>query len=323
MFQRAISFFIITCLCGFAFWLFTFEKKNVTADASSEYIVVENGGGPGVSVRIPKHPRRVVCLTASSLEIWMKVGGADRLVAAPRFNYAPQWVYEKMPTHVADLGPSNTISLEKIMLYKPDLVIASGMANSQHLAGDFFARENIPLLTLPTQSLADTLFEIKLLGKITGQAKLAQNEVTRILDNIAVQAKRNEGKRPKRVLMVFGTSTSFSMMTPSSRQGDMLRLAGAENIIGDISLDSKYIPFSLEFAAQQNPDYVLFVNHGNREKMQVQMEKALAENSAWNVIEAVNKGKVHVLPPELFAVSPGLRSDQAVEYLSRLLYSND
>lgn len=320
MLQRLITVSILACLIVFTFWLFYFEKNNVAADFEAEYIVVKDGCAPGQDVRVPKRPQRVVCLTASSLEIWLKVGGAEQLIAAPRFKYAPDWVYEKMPSQVIDLGPSNTISLEKLMLHKPDLVIASGMSASQHLAGDFFAKQNIPLLTLPTQSLENTFAEIQLLGTLTGKEDLAQKEISRLKNNIAAESKRNQDKPRKKVLMIFGTSTSFSMITPSSRQGDMLRLAGADNIISDTVTESKYIPFSLEFAAQQDPDYVLFVNHGEREKMQIQMEKALSANSAWNVIRAVREGKVHVLPPELFAISPGLRSDEAVVYLGRLLY---
>lgn len=321
--QRTVTLIIIVCMTAFAFWLFAFDEKSIMADNASGYITVKNGAGLGKDASAPKNPKRIIALSSSDFEIIMKIGGSDKVVAAPKFNYVPKWVYEKMPAHIKDLGQPGSISIESIMAHKPDLLLASGMAGSQQLNADFFIKENISVITIPTQSLEDILLEIKTLGVLTGEESNAEREIERIKTNISLETKRNVDKKRKKVLMVFGTSTSFSMITPSSRQGDVLKLAGGENIIADTSFGSKYVPFSLEFAAQADPDFVLFVNHGNKEKMQLQMEKALTDSSAWNVIRAVREKRAYVLPPELFAVNPGLRLDEAVMYLSKLLYPDE
>jgi iron complex transport system substrate-binding protein len=133
------------------------------------------------------------------------------------------------------------------------------------------------------------------------------------------------GRTRRTALLVFGTSTSFSILLPASRQGDLLAWAGGENVVEQKHgvLGGIYMPLSLEYAALKDPDHVFFVNHGRRDVMARKTEEALAVNSAWNTLRAVREGRAHVLAPELFVANPGLRTDCAVRYISDILYAGD
>ena len=299
-------------------WAFSVEEKTAEMQDRADYKIVNIGGA---EVSVPRRPQRVVVLTAASMETWVAAGGGAQIIARPKASMSPASVHARVNKDASDLGLPGNVSIENIIRQNPDLVVGSAMLSTQNMIVQPLNATNIPFLAFPNFSIEEICQEIALCGELTGNEELAQQEIKRIKDNIEKEAKRRRDSAPKkRVLLIWGTPVSFSMALPNSRQGDVLRLAGGENIAVNPGTDARFIPFSLEYAVQADPDYVLFMTHGNREKVQAQMEKTLAESSAWREIRAVREGRAIVLPPELFAVNPGPRIDEAVVFLSRLIY---
>lgn len=309
----------IVLVCG-AGAIFLRQENNNVLNAQTDYVKVTSFSENNEEIIIPARPKRVVFLTASSLEMWLAVGGSDSIVGRPRSSMVPKEVMNKLSDKVVDVGLPGGVSLEKVLLLKPDLVVGAPMVAVQQQMVEPLKQAGIPFLAMPNYSLKDVYAELRMFGRLTGNENSAEKEVKRIKDNIAVEAKRREGQTVKKVLLVWGTPASFSMVLPNSRQGDILRLAGGENIAHDPGTGVKFVPFSLEYAVEQNPDYVLFITHGEQDKLKTQMDKTLSESSSWQTIRAVKEGRVHILPPELFAVNPGPRVDEAVVFLSKLLY---
>ncbi len=321
--MRTAVFGMLTALCLGAVLLFCLPDNKTTLSKSVTTVTVKNGGGAGKDLNVPARPQRVVFLTASSMELWLGAGGKDTVVGRPQATMLPQEVLDMLPDKAVDLGKPNVMSLEKVLSLKPDLVVGAGMVSSQQQMEEPLSAVGIPFLVIPKLSIEDTFKELTAFGQLTGQPEKAAAEIQRMRGNIEQEAQRRAGRPPKKVLLVWGSSEGFSIALPDSLPGDMLRLAGGENIAPQMSGGVKLIPFSMEFAVQANPDIVLFITHGDRKKVKLQMERTLAENSAWQTIKAIREERMEVLPPELFAVNPGLRSDQAVVYLSKLLYPEE
>lgn len=286
---RLISIVLVVFLVigGLAIFFAKDKIEVFSQNKQEELILVKNGAGEGRDIYVPASPKRVVILNPSSLMIWLKLNGA-----------------------------------ESLLLLKPDLVIANGVEALQNTLGEELKKAGIPLLTLPCKRLVDNYTEIELLGRLTGSENQAQKEIERIKYNIEKERNLVKDEKPKKALLVFGLSTSFSMILPGTRQDDILLLAGGENIVSDVESlgGSKFAPISLEYVAQKDPDYVFFLNHGLREKMKIKMQETLAGNSAWHTIRAVREGRVYILPPEIYAINPGLKSDYAVSYIRQILH---
>ena len=298
-------------------WVFSMEEKTVERQNNADYKIVNIDG---TEVRLPRRPQRVAVLTTASMETWVAAGGGAQIIARPKDTMAPASTLAKVNKDAVDIGASGRVSIENVIRQNPDLVIGSAMLSVQNMIVQPLNAAKIPLLAFPNYSIDEICQEIALCGELTGNEQMAQQEIKRIKDNIEKEAQRRGNTPKKRVLLIWGTPVSFSMALPHSRQGDVLRLAGGENIAVNPGTDARFIPFSLEYAVKEDPDYVLFMTHGKREKVQSQMEKTLAESSAWQEIRAVREGRAVVLPPELFALNPGPRIDEAVVFLSRLIY---
>ena len=310
------AFCFLAVLVGIAF----LQKSDSTSNKNTNTITVKNGIGNGIDAIIPLHPKRVVFLNSSSLDLWLGAGGKDKVSAYIEFNTAPQGLYEKLDKNAVAIGTTINVNIEKILEQKPDLVICGGSARGQQNISQALQSLGIPILAIDNESLEDTYYELSLYGEMNNQKAMAEKEINRIKNNIATIEKSYQDKKRPKVSLIWGTPASFSLMKPNSRQGEMLRFAGGENIVRDNSPSSRFIPVSLEYIAQEDPDYIFFIVMGDKQKIKTALDNLLSETSSWQILRAVKEKKVHVLPPELFTAHYGLSVDDSIKYMNDLLY---
>ena len=317
---RFITLFIAIALFSGGVYVFAADRTETFARMNKNHQIVKI---QDVEVKVPVRPQRVAFLTTSSMELWVAAGGADVIIARPSANFLPETVLATLPEDAVNLGTANVISVENVIKQNPDLVIGSAMVNIQQQMARPLQAAGIPMLAMPNYGIDDICEELSLYGMLTGNEEKAQGVIKKMRDNIAFEAKRRENIPKKKVLFVWGTPVSSSMALHASRQGDILQMAGGENIAIDPGTGAKFLPFSLEYAVEADPDFVVFASHGNRKKLEMMMKKILSDSSSWQTIRAIRENRYAVLPPELFAANPGPRIDEAVVYLSRLLYPED
>lgn len=320
--KASVSIFIVLCLLSL--YVFSADLYSNAKAGNTDTVLIKNGAGRGHDLLIPRKPQRVVILSPSSLEPWIKLGGRDKIIAVSAMTSGSrQEVYDQLSPQTKILGMAAYRNPELFITLKPDLVILSGYEAAQDFIGEFLKREHIPLMTMPNQSIADTYREIALFGTLLDNQQQAQTEITRIQDNIAANQKQYSQYPTKNALLIFGTPASFAMFTPATRQSDMLTMACARNIVPKEAqfLGAKYLPMSLEYATLKRPDHVFFINHGNAKTMAKKTREALDDSSSWKTIRAIKQGQVTVLPPEYFMSNPALRMDSAVRRLSEILYA--
>mgnify|MGYP003084879560 FL=1 len=100
-------------------------------------------------------------------------------------------------------------------------------------------------------------------------------------------------------------------------------MLGGGNIADAAEEDGAYAPLSMEFVARENPDVIFIIVHGPTETLEPKMRHDLQENPAWADVSAVKKGRVYVLPYDLFAVNPGIRAADALQVLADAMYTED
>ena len=321
--NKLVSMIIILFLLGIGIVFFINDNDNKLS-LKDEQILVKNGAGKGYDLYVPAHPKKVIFLNSSSLDLWLGAGGANRVHAYVKFPTLPERIIEKMDKNTLVIGTSLNINPEIIAKEKPDLVVANSTSKAQAVLGETLKKFNIPLLTIHNESLEDTYFELNLYGRMTGNESAAIKEIERMQNKIKIVADSYKGLTKPKAVIILGTTNSFSMLLPNSRQGNYLLLAGGENI-ADVSNspDIYSLPLSLEYLAHKDPDYIFFVSMGPEEKIISALKKSLQESSAWRVLRAVKEDKVFILPTELFSSHYGLLSDEAVVHLNSILYNKN
>lgn len=128
-----------------------------------------------------------------------------------------------------------------------------------------------------------------------------------------------DGKEGPSVLIIFGAGTSFMVASESSYVGDLAKRVGAKNIIEDAK--ASFTPVDMEYLADKNPDYILFMAHANPEESLVAFRKEFETNAAWQNFDAVKNDKVYALETSYFGMSANLLAVDAMEKLVEIIYA--
>lgn len=304
-------------------WLFLKDTKETEVQPIETRIVID---GADKEIEIPAKPQRVVIISAAGIGMYLAVGGEMTLVGhIESGSFSPEEL-EKLAKS-ENVGKATGANLEKILSLKPDLVIGVEVPFQRQLE-DPLKEAGIPLWLLKANNIEDNMSILKIFGELTGGVDQADKEILKIKNAISDAAAR-KGDKEIRVLPIFGTPESFMIAMPTSMGGDILRLAGLVNIADNLkgittgAATMNYVPFSLEFVIQENPDQIMFITHGDPEEMKKSLQENMATNAAWLSISAVKEGRVFVVPMELYALNPGIQSSKAITDLSKLLQGQD
>ena len=161
----------------------------------------------GETIVILKPPTRVVSLVPSITEILHKIGAGPAVKAVT--------YHDVYPTENADkqiVGGYFSPSLDVIEAAKPDLIFHSDLHKG---VKERFANSHFPLVELGTQSIADSIEKILLLGKIFDKEKEARELVQSIKNQLQIIAEKVERIPPEnrqRVIRLMGRSPDHLML---------------------------------------------------------------------------------------------------------------
>ncbi len=283
-----------------------------SSQTTSRFVLIE---GDGTQIVLPQLPRRVVVLSWSTAEILAHLG--IRPVGVP----ASLQVLPPQLQGIPEVGMAMRPDIEKIKNVRPDLVIASSQfkATLKPILVDHGMRSYF----IDNQLYTDGLASITKLGLAFDRQEVAERLLAGIKKRERAVLARIAGRRPPRVLIIFGTSESFMLAREDSYVGDLVRTLRGVNVTTAMSsggMFSGYVPFSLEKVVESNPEVILRIAHGNPETTTAIFQKEFASDPVWKRLEAIKRGRVYDLEAELFFANPGLKSIDALEKLAELLY---
>ncbi len=308
---KLILILVIIAAAGFVFWQST-RSGGQSADS-----VIEVTDSSGTVVKIPARPKRVVFLNVSNMDLYYAAGGTA--VGKPTSTSIEGELAEKT-ADIPEVGVIHTPNIEKILELKPDLVV--GVNYPAHAAArETLAKAGIPLLINKLDTFDDALSTLELYGKLTGHEDTAKEVYDRIKKSHDDVVAKTEGKVPPRSLVIFGAPGSFNMATKDAFAGNLVEQLGGGNIAdNDNTIEGSFVPLSMEYVVQQDPEVILFISMSKNPAIADSFKKQMQENSLWNGVSAVKNGRIYYLSGALFTVNPGTRIAEALDILYKDLY---
>ena len=284
------------------------------AGSSSGQVFAKVHDDLGREVTLEKKPERIVVTSASFLEPLHEVGG--EVVGRPDSR-------TKMPDYAKDkasVGKVYQIDVEKVLSCEPDLVIINKGMNEKLV--DTLEASGIKTLVVDMKSYADVKREVALFAQLTGEKSKGEALISS-MDKKIQSVKEKIPQEKRRVSIIHSTNQGLTVQLSGSIAGSIAEMLGWENVAGDMTpleKDPDSAPYSLETMVEKNPELLFVTSMGKLEEIKASMDATMAENPAWQSVEAVRQGKVYYLPQDLFLLSPGIHYPEAVELMAKLVY---
>lgn len=260
---------------------------------------------------------RLVALNASNVDLFYAAGG--QLVGRPNTRALSSDLMDKIKD-VPSIGETPSPDIEQIIALKPDLVLAADI-HLHHSMLTSLAKAGIPMYIQKLNNYQQISQALLFYGELTNHPRQASQVIERLNNKLQQAQERSKNKPSPRVLIVWGSAEGFYMALPSSFTGDLIYRLNASNVAEGITgQEESYLPLSLDFAVQADPDIILIIPHSYEQKVNDKIRNELTVQPAWQDLKAVRENRVYQLPYHLFAVNPGSRVDEAIDYLLQLFY---
>jgi iron complex transport system substrate-binding protein len=263
----------------------------------------------GPSTPAPQIPQRIISVVPSATEMLFAFGLADRIIAVGDYDELPPGS-ENKPRIGGLLNPN----IEKIIEYKPDLVITYG---SQDILRDRMKELGIRIYPFTHGSISQTLDYMVALGRTVGAEDKAREIEDRIRMTFDEIRKRAPANHPK-VLLVHnrgvGALGSFYSVGGKAFQNELIEIAGGENIFGDV--DKEVMEPSVEAIMKRAPEVIIETLPSGVSDPEVQRRK-----SDWNKLAklpAVMNKRVFIVAEDYMLV-PGPRLDLAAKKFAEVI----
>ncbi|EIS4902401.1 heme ABC transporter substrate-binding protein IsdE [Listeria innocua] len=228
---------------------------------------------------------------------------------------------KKLPERYADVketGSPMGPDLEIIRMLKPDMVLSTKTLEADLKAGFEGADLNADFLDFT--SIDSMQAEIKKLGTEFDRTKEASKLNTDLTSEID-KVKANVAKKKKpTVLILMGVPGSYLVVTEQAYIGDLVKLAGGENVITNQKVE--YLASNTEYLQSANPDIILRAAHGMPAEVVKMFDEEFKTNDIWKHFDAVKNNRVYDLDENLFGMTASLNAPEALREMEKMLYDN-
>lgn len=243
----------------------------------------------GTQIEIPSHPKRVVILNASNLDLYAAAGGLEEVVGKPTSTSFSPDLAEKIKG-IEEIGLIHQPNTEKIIALKPDLVIGVNVPFHNGLR-ETLKQAGIPLYINELNRYEDVLDTLKLYGELTGKPDAAKQVIETIQADYDRAAKLAEGKTPEKSVIIFGAPGSFNMATSQSFSGELLKRLNGINIADSAdSVKGPYTALSMEYIAKADPQNIFIIAMGADPASIAQFREEMNSHAIWRDTQAVKRG---------------------------------
>jgi iron complex transport system substrate-binding protein len=239
---------------------------------------------------IPRNPQRVITLRndtlANSLALGIKPIGSTYVPGYPQF---PKYLQGKVG-EIESVGDASNPNLEKILLLKPDLIVAGSGTKDIYDRLSYIAPTVVLDLSFPPPSWKKQLDE---LAQVLGKEKVSQNLVDRYWQRVEKLKKVLGDRRYTMRVSIAGSSYGYGIFGLGEKH-----FAGT--ILSDIGVQrpsaQKGDFFYIEHISEEeisgiDGDVLFLVSWGAKDDQKAIEE--LKERSLWHSLKVVQRNKVY------------------------------
>ncbi|MEG0847569.1 MAG: ABC transporter substrate-binding protein [Niameybacter sp.] len=277
------------------------ESSEVAKDVAYPVSIVDS---TGTTITLNEEPQKIVSLAPSTTEILGALGISDKVVGRTKYCNYPETIQD-----ATDVGGTSNPNVETIVALQPDLVVASTHVSDEVIAK---LREiNIPVAFLNEQeNFEGTYSAIENIGLLVGcteEAKIVVEGMrTQIEETIKKVNALNKEEKP-RVYYAVWYGDSDSTAGGDTFIGEMIRLAGGENIAQDVEGWS----ISKEKIVEGNPEMII-VPAGNG------IKEGMETTDFYKDLTAVQEGHIYEINQDMIS-RQGPRLAEAFVALAKII----
>jgi iron complex transport system substrate-binding protein len=264
-------------------------------------ITVTDDSGHQVTLTAPA--QRVVSLAPANTEIAYAIGAGDKMVAGTVYDDYPA-AAKKLPK----VGDFANPSVEKIVAFRPDLVLAAG--GIQASLRSKLENLGVKVFVVDPTSLSGVFSDLTKLGKLMGVSAKA-DAVTAALRQRTAAIEQKVAGLPTQSVFVEIYSKPLMTAGTGTYVADMVKLAGGTNI-GDAA-GSGFPTFSEEVLFKDDPDVYIATTGSMVTPGQI------AKRKGYSALKAVQDDRVYVLDQNILD-RPGPRLVDGLEQLARAIH---
>lgn len=265
----------------------------------------------GREVKIAQQPKRIVSLAPSITEVLFAVGAGPQVVGITKYcNYPPDAAQGR---EIVGGFSAKSLSVEKIIGLKPDLVIAGGATHKP--VSEALEAAGVPVFNFEPKDFAGVYANILAAGALTGNQAQAEQVVAAMKARIEKVSAATAGIPQDQRVKVFYEVWDEPLMTagPTTFIGQLIELAAGVNIFADVK--EQYPTVSSEAVVARKPDVIL----GPSSHGEGLTAAKIGARPGWSELAAVKAGRIVIIDGDIIS-RPGPRLADALEAVARGLY---
>ena len=237
----------------------------------------------GVSIRLAAPARRIVSLAPNITELLFAAGAGDRVVGSVDYSDYPP-AARALPR----VG-GYSLDLEAIVALKPDLVMGWESGTAPASVARLRSMGLRVHLSEPKR-IEDIPGELERIGQLAGTEATANVAAAAFRERYARLAARYSQRPP---VTVFYQIWKQPLMTVNGKQiiSDAIRLCGGRNVFAQLPVLAPTV--SREAVIAANPEAIVASGMGDSRP------EWLDDWKSWTTLEAVARGNLYFVPPDL------------------------
>ena len=231
---------IITFICFIFFTISSFAIKVENNQIVDDY---------GNKIEVKEY-KKIIVTDPGVIEILFKIGGEKSIVAIAKTSRSKIYPSDEVDKLVS-IGNVSNLNLEKVVEYKPDLIVINSMM-SRNL--EAIKKMGYKVIVSNAPDLNGILDTISVTGIISGkkdEAEKLRKECSLKLEKIEKENEKNSFKLKGAILFSTSPMTAFS---EDSIPGDVLKHLGVINIAANVPGQRPIL--SPEYILKENPDFL-------------------------------------------------------------------
>ena len=224
--------------------LFSYVPIGIAASAGAPLRLADDRGH---SIYLERPARRIISLSPSITELVYAAGAGDKLVGV-----SSQSDYPASVRAIPEIGGVSGLDLERLIMLRPDLVIAWGSGNAVDI--DRLEKLGLPVFVTEAARLEDIPRLLRLIGQVAATPVEAESAALSFETELRMIKQSNAGRQR---ISVFLLIWSQPLMTVNGDHiiSDIINVCGGINIFATASTLAPMI--SAENLLQADPQVII------------------------------------------------------------------